>query len=61
MSPSSVYVLLLGELVEEWETMETNISFNPRYLMVGNMRLTSLKAKGKLVISTRATGIPLLS
>lgn len=37
----------IGELVEEWETMETNISFNPRYLMVGNMRLTSLKAKGK--------------
>lgn len=37
----------IGELVEEWETLETNISFNPRYLMVGNVRLTSLKAKGK--------------
>lgn len=37
----------IGELVEEWETMETNISFNPRYLMVGDSRFTSLKARGK--------------
>lgn len=37
----------IGELVEEWETLETNISFNPRYLLVGDMRLTPLKACGK--------------
>lgn len=37
----------IGELVEEWDTLETVISFNPRYLLIGNTRLTALKVQGK--------------
>lgn len=40
--------LPIGEMVDEWETTETTITYNPRFLMIGDMKFTSLCAMGKV-------------